>query len=370
MADYAEVADPKLRTALQQPTLNELRLRMPNMRGALEWCFTRGDAVVGARLAMSLGWFWALEGDNAEAIGWLTKALDEPQVDATTRARLLELNGIHTNVRGDVGSAQRLLTEAVDLWAQLDAEHMSVLALMYLGITHRWTGDLERAAAAQDRAIELARAAGDDWSLAWALLWRAGTAGDQADESSAAELLNESRARAESAADPCILGWIIKDQCDAALRRGETDRGLALINEAIGILEPTGWTEGLAAALTAIGRALLAEGRPDEALLHHRRALRTATELGQPYGIAEALEGAAEALAAVDELVSAVELLGAATAVRSRMGAAKRAWHRGRDLDAFGAVLRRSVGTGAYDQAFERGRRTSPTEVVAGFDSP
>ena len=93
MADYAAAADPKLRTALQQPTLEQLRLRMPNMRAALQWCFTSGDAVVGARLAASLGWFWALEDDTADAIDWLTRALDEPGVDAATRGAAPRAHG-------------------------------------------------------------------------------------------------------------------------------------------------------------------------------------------------------------------------------------------------------------------------------------
>lgn len=107
---------------------------------------------------------------------------------------------------------------------------------------------------------------------------------------------------------PCILGWIVKDLADAALRTGEIDRALGLLNEAIVILEATGWNEGLAAALTAVGRALRAKGRLHEAGVHHGRALRTATELGQPYAIAEALEGMAKTVAASDDPERAVEL--------------------------------------------------------------
>ena len=273
-------------------------------------------------------------------------------------------------MRGDVELGRCLLGEAVDLWEKLDLPERSVFALMYLGVTRRWCGDAKGAAAAQDLAIDRARAAGDDWGLAWSLQWRAGTAADEGDEPSVAELLTESRARAEVAGDPSILGVILKGLCDAALRCGEIDRGLGLINEAVDILQGTGWATALAAVRTAAGRALSAEGRHDEALLHHQRALQAATEAGHPFATADALEGTAEALAATDELIRAVEVLGAAAAVRARMDASKQTIPRRQDLDALGAVIRRSVGNDAYDRAFERGRHISPTEVVASLQSP
>lgn len=102
------------------------------------------------------------------------------------------------------------------------------------------------------------------------------------------ELLESSRRQAVRTGDPYLLGWIVKDIADAALRVGKVDDALGLIEESIDILEPTGWKQGLAAALTEVGRALVAEDRVTEAVVHHRRALRIATDLGQPYAIADA----------------------------------------------------------------------------------
>ena len=79
---------------------------MPNVRAALEWCFSTGNRALGAQLAASLGWYWAVEGENAEAVGWLTRALDVGDVDAPTKARLFELAGIHVGVL-DVAEARR-----------------------------------------------------------------------------------------------------------------------------------------------------------------------------------------------------------------------------------------------------------------------
>jgi predicted ATPase/DNA-binding SARP family transcriptional activator len=366
MTAYAIAADARLRGPEQQPTLARLRLQMPNMRAVLEWCWSTGDRALGAQLAASLGWYWALEGENREAVEWLTRALDVVDIDAPTRTRLLELSGIHVGVL-DVAAARALLEEAVASWRELGTPEHGVLSLVYVGMNERWLGDLESAAEKQDEAIALARSGNDDWGLAWALVWRAVTSVDQGDEARAVELLESSRRHAERTGDPCLLGWIMKDIADAALRVGKVDDALGLIEEAIAILEPTGWNQGLAAALTEVGRALVAEGRVAEAAVHHRRALRTATDLGQPNAIAEALEGMAEASAAAGDDRHAAELCGTAAVVRARMSAPKRSLQSRRSLDTLVARLRDSLGERDYSRAVARGERSAPTEVIARY---
>ena len=196
MTTYATAADARLRGPEQQPTLARLRVQMPNMRAALEWCWSTGDRALGAQLAASLGWYWAVEGENQEAVGWLTRALDVAEVDAPSKARLLELTGIHVGVL-DVAEARALLQRAVTSWRELGTPEHGVLSLVYLGMNERWLGDLESAAARQDEAIAFAKRRNDNWSLAWALLWRAITSADQGDEARAVALLELSRRHAE-----------------------------------------------------------------------------------------------------------------------------------------------------------------------------
>ena len=244
-----------------------------------------------------------------------------------------------------------------------------MLALVYLGMNERWLGDLTSAAARQDEAIALAESRNDDWGLAWALLWRAVTGVDEGDEAGAVELLESSRRHAERTGDPCLLGWIVKDLAGAALRASKVDDAVGLIEESIDILEPTGWHQGLAAALTEVGRALVAKDRVDEAVVHQRRALRIATDLGQPNAIAEALEALAEVSAASGDDRHAAELVGSAVFVRARMSAPKRSLPSGRALETLAARLRDSLGERDYSLAFGRGQRVAPTEVMARYDA-
>jgi hypothetical protein len=140
-------------------------------------------------------------------------------------------------VLGNVAEAQRLLQESTGLWRDAGAPERSVVGLIYLGVTHRWFERLGPAAAIQDEAISLARKSGDDWGLAWSLLWRAGTAADDGDEVCMAALLDESRERAEKAGDrassvgssrtsptpPCALGRSI-ERSGCSTRRSSSSR--------------------------------------------------------------------------------------------------------------------------------------------------
>jgi predicted ATPase/DNA-binding SARP family transcriptional activator len=364
MAAWVCAVEPDLRGPDQEATVAQLRIHKPNLRAALEWCWSRGDRVLGARLAASLGWYWALEGDNQEGMAWLTRALEVPGVDGPTTARLLELTGIHTGIF-DVDRARALLQRSVDTWCELGLPERSVVARIYLGLDERWLGELSSAAARQDEAIALAESAGDEWGLAWSLLWRASTSTDQGDDDRAWELLEASRRHAEHVGDPRVLGWIIKDVAAAALRAGQVADALTLVDESIAILEPTGWNEGLAAALTEVGRALVAAGRVEEADAHLQRALRTATDLGHPHAIATALEAMAEATSAGGDDRHAVELLGSAAAVRARMTAPKHSAEAGKVLEELAARLRDSLGEDEHARAFARGEQLAPTEVIA-----
>ena len=344
-----------------------MRLQVPNMRASLNWSF-RYAAPQAVRLVRSLGWFWSLEQANREALRWLHEALAVPNLGDDTRAELLEALGLHSLVVGDVADAQDAFQRASDSWNRLGAPERGITALAYLGVTHRWFGELDVAAATQDRAIDLAREHHDDWALALALLHRVGTAADQDDHRLVASLLEECRAPAQRTGDPGALGWILKERSDAALRSGDLDHALRLIDQAVATFETISSNEGLAVTLTALGRALMVRDRISESLDAHLRALRRATEISVPYAIEEALDGLAEATAAAGDHRRAAELLGTASLVRTQMDPAAKVSHYHDRIEALTASLRQHLGDDVFDVAFASGQDVAPTDVVATAD--
>jgi predicted ATPase/DNA-binding SARP family transcriptional activator len=361
LAERCEDADPRLRGADQQTTLRGLRREVPNVRATLEWALSSGDWSVGVRLVCSLAWFWALEAASEEAIRWLRQARSTPGLDTATSARLLEGLGVHTQLLGDVLAAQRAFEGSVELWRQEGAPERGLIALIYLGVTQMLLGDVDEAAATQDHAVTLARDHRDDWAHAWSLVWRARTAEASGDDDRALAMLDESRALAGQAGDPRMIGWITKELAHHALRRGDVRRAEELARRAVALNEATAWNEGLVASLTELGRALTVGGQPSIALGEHRRALQTAIELGQPYAIADALEGLAEAVAAHGDLRHAATLLGAVAATRNQMGIGLTGTPSGNHpVTELEASLREQLGHQSFTAAFVDGQRPSP----------
>jgi hypothetical protein len=279
-AECVAAADSKLRGPEQQAAPAQLRRQVPNLRARAGVVLHGRRPRARARLAASLAWFWALVGDNQETNPWLHKALGAPGIDVETRAQLLERAGIHTLVLGNVAEAQRLLQESTGLWRDAGAPERSVVGLIYLGVTHRWFECLGPAAAIQDESISLARKSGDDWGLAWSLLWRAGTAADDGDEVCVPKLLashgNVPRRPATRASSvgssrtsrtpPCARGRSI-ERSGCSTSRSSSSR-------------PQDGTKGWRPLSPRWGGPCGRRGALHEAGVHHGRALRTATELG------------------------------------------------------------------------------------------
>jgi tetratricopeptide (TPR) repeat protein len=233
-----------------------------------------------------------------------------------------------------------------------------------VGVAQRWQGRVDEAAATQDEAIELARQAEDDWVLAWSLVWRAQTAVGQSRLHDAEMILDEARDLAARIGDRRVLARVIHELGCVALQAGDAARALELGSSAVAA-HPTTPNAGLAASDVAVGRALVALGRAEDAIEHHRRALRTATELGHALLTREALEGAGLALAAAQRHRAAAEVLGSAAALRQRTGFDISATVGGRAAEELVASLRDVLGPDEFDDAFHGGEVRPPHELVS-----
>jgi tetratricopeptide (TPR) repeat protein len=368
-AAYCEANETQHRSVDPQTARDRLRAELPNLRAALEWSFASGDPTIGVRIACSMVWFWGWIGANEEANRWLHRALDTTGLDDQRRARLLEGVAMNAFAVGDLAAGQGAAQEAARLWGDAGLPQRSFAELIYRGLSERWRGGLDSAAATHDRAIAIARETRDDWGLAVALYWRAATAADKHDNSLAVILLDEALALAETAGDRRAVGSILHQLGRIALRSGDADRALDLGRQALAIHEAIGWNEGVGAALDAVGRALVGQGRPVEAQAAHRRSLRVAAELGKPRTVTKAIEGLAGALAASGDPEAAAEVLGSAAALRSRSGVPVNASQR-RVADDLEARVRDRLGDDTFETAFVRGQALAPSDLMAGRDGP
>jgi len=209
----AERAAPELFGADQRIWFDRLERDVDNIRAALDWTSAEaGRTELGLQLASALWWFWIARGYVRSVSERLTAMLAQTEAGTSTRTRATALfaGGALLYLQADTNSARILLQESVALWRQLgdptglawsqwalalNARHREPAiaqeaaeeslarfrepvavrpgvphALWLLGSLARTQGDYARADTLFNECLSAARAVGDPWSAAMALL--------------------------------------------------------------------------------------------------------------------------------------------------------------------------------------------------------
>jgi predicted ATPase/DNA-binding SARP family transcriptional activator len=168
--ELAETADAGLRGPDEADWRTALDEEFANLRAAHSWCLDH-DPELAVRLAGSLYRF-AWSGAPSEVATWAEQAvsrfseLSHPRIPAAYAAAALG-----RALRGDLLGARTLAEAGI---AKAAGDPITArLAWEALGDIQTWLGDFEGAVPIFDRAVELARKAGDDHQAAISLLDRA-----------------------------------------------------------------------------------------------------------------------------------------------------------------------------------------------------
>jgi predicted ATPase/transcriptional regulator with XRE-family HTH domain len=260
--------------------LDRVRHDLENYRAAMAWLIERGRPDEAAEIALALKYFWLIRGHVAEGLRWYKYILSEPSLSPA-------------------GESKALAGAAVMWFAQ---------------------GEVERARRALDRAIALARAAGDMAIVAQAEytsghVERAGGEIDLARDRFTSSL-NGFRAMNASA----DAGKTLTGMAALALTTGEDAEAERLLDESayeLGDNAPWFLSFGLWI------RAILAvrHGHADEALRWVRESLVRIRELNDKFAFVYALVPLAAAAVLKGNHAWAARILGVRDAVAERTGA-------------------------------------------------
>ena len=402
LLDLAGRAD--LDGADQSAWLDLLEADHGNFRAGLEWALGARQADSALALAGGLAAFWAMRGHAGEGRRWAGAALSAAAAHADPRARATALDGAAqlAFAHGDFPAQQDYLRESLDIWRKLGNPARVAECLSDLGVAAHIRGEPGTARSLLDEALESARLAGDQRQTAMALNGL-GRLALQDDPARAAARFEEGLACIRQAGDlrrtTIILGNLavaVRNQGRLIPARARMEEQLACARE-LGDRKLTGWAlTNLGIAATEVGDLAAARALQDEALClageigdrrletyalansalacqadgdypaaraFHRRSLRLAQALGEPGIIAENLEELASVEAAEDNSVLAACLLGAAQALRERLGEPL----PGPDLprhDQLTADVRQALGDEHYQAAWDKGRSMPEQEIV------
>jgi predicted ATPase/DNA-binding transcriptional LysR family regulator len=221
MLGVAQQARPFARGPEEKPTLDRLALELDNFRAALAFALDASDARLGLTLAEALEPFWIRGMHQREAVRWL-----EP---------LLELDG-------DMDPA--VLAGALTLAGRSAIE----------------AGDVDLAEPWFRAGLELARTAGDEMRLAWALHGLGHLLAEQGSWPEAQVLLEESMELFLRLGEHAPAGGRMTYLAYYAAREGDLDRAEKLLEGAVEQYGLAGDLAGVASSIHSLGDLALDRG--------------------------------------------------------------------------------------------------------------
>jgi len=320
----AEDAEPKLRLTEQSIWVERLAVEHDNLRTALDWGLTTGNAEAALRLSGALAWFWWLRGFHDEGRHWAARALDAAPERSAARLKALYGAGWLAHQQRDSATAQALLDESLSIAREMADRWSEAWVLHLLGRMAYFENEPLRTRALADESLAVAEELGDDWLIAWALH---------------------------------LLGL-------AAYITSEYPTARAYYAQSLEIRQKIGYQEGIAILLHLLGIAAFREGDYVQALDRFRQALAEIHQLGAPWHLSQVFPLFSGLAATQSQPERAVRLAGA-TAVLSE------AYHTppipmAEALLAEGLeCARRELDGAAYATAWEHGRRMSLDESIA-----
>lgn len=325
--ELAELAEPELRRRNSATWMTQLEFEIDNLRAALEWSLTDGQAVLGLRLAAVLRDFWVMSSRFTEGQRWTQQAL----------ARSNEaLPGLRA----------RLLT-----------------AVGYLMFT---STDPLRGKAYLEEAVTLAREGDDRQTLAWALTFLGSASiGLESEFETALEAAEEGLLLFQNLEHGPGMAQVLNIMGELMRTNGDIDRAQAAYEECLRLVRETGEVRRESMILGNLG--FIAHRRGDLGLAEaiFKEAFIKALELGyDKYLIISQFVNLAGIMAASGELKKATLLFGAAEALLEPMGAGMQPGNQ-REYENALAVIRSQIDDSTLTAWWREGRSLTLEQVVA-----
>jgi predicted ATPase/class 3 adenylate cyclase len=363
--ELAEQAEPGLWAAQTDVWLPRLDPEETNFRAALSWAIARGDAELAVRLAGSLFPFWEIRARQGEARVWLSRALAlDGAVPPSCRAKALVAAGRATAWHGDMRRAIALLEEAVELSQQLGDLEGVGRCLGFIGHSLLFTGDTERAAAVLDEAVALARNTGNPHGVARAIYNSAFVAVEQGDFDRACELFGEAAQISRSEGTTLQEAMCLAHLGYACALAGEYERAADLLDEGAALFTELGETTWTQVAFRYQGLLALLDGRINEAESLLRTSLMEGREQAPQWEVAYWTEELAAVATAKGEILRAAKLWGATDALFEKLGLAILEENR-QVRERFRDEARESPDSDSRKEAWEQGRAMTLDQAVA-----
>jgi predicted ATPase len=293
-----------------------------NFRAALEWLGGSGEAEWALRLGAALFRFWERREYFAEGRDWLGKMLTLPGAARTkARARAFFAAGVLAGEQGDYASAESLIGESLAIARELGDRRAIAVSLNALGAYTRDRGDLALSRSLFEESLSIWREVGDSKLLARALSNLANVLKLQEEYTQAHSLYEQCLSIFRAIGDIAGTAWSLTYQGDVAREQGDPTTAHSLYRESLTLFREVNEQYGMASTLADLGNLAREQRDYAEANSLYEQSLALFRDLGHKRGVARLLECFAGCAAANSQPQRALQLAGAAAALRQTIGA-------------------------------------------------
>jgi predicted ATPase len=336
-----------------------------NVRAALHWALERDDAETALRLTAALSWSWILHFRWAEARVFLERVLALPGSQARTAARATALVRAATigSVLGDLVTARAYIDDCLSICVEIGEEKVALDARGTGTLVRAFQGEFRAAKEEAEALLPIAERAGFTWAGIRSLEFLAQVAMSRGARAEAAARLDQAEQLARTAGDTWSLARVLAVHGDVERSIGEHTHAGGLYLESQALFAELGLGEDPTLEHN-LGYVALAAGEPAQARMHFARALTRFRRLGDSRGAAECLVGLAGLLAVAGMAQDAARLFGAGEAALEALGTQRYAWDMA-DYERWLAVARLGLDSTAFGTAWAEGRAWSLEQAIA-----
>jgi non-specific serine/threonine protein kinase len=338
----------------------------PNIRLALGWCLDSGEGQIGLRLARTVQFLWQARGYPSEGLAWLEPLLVVPGAEGPTPARAVCLlaAGRLATLLGKLEDARIFYTAGLPLARVIPDPWVQWLGPQNFAVHAMACGDLDTASRYLQEALSIASANDDHVDESISLASLSGIALYQDDYVRAQQLTENARSLAHAAGEDWAESFAVLRLGMLALLRGDYSTAKHDFEHALDLVRRDGDPNYIARAFEGLGLVAIAEGEHEAAFAHLAESLHNLDDMGNRPDIADCLESFAALAAAGSMTEEALQLAGAATAIRETIGAVQHPLRR--DLvERWLPAVRRGVPDAVYARNWEAGRELTIQEAIA-----
>jgi DNA-binding CsgD family transcriptional regulator/tetratricopeptide (TPR) repeat protein len=267
-------------------------------------------------------------------------------------------------MKGDNVAARSLAEEALALFREMGDQERVAWSLSTLGVLDTQEEKYASARARYDESLALHRKLRNKRGIAAALLRMAQLLFvAQGDQAALGSLLDEGLALNTELGEREGIANVNSLSAQLAFRRGDSSSARAQIEKSILLYREIGQRRVLAESLAILARIVLSQGERTEARALYDESLEIARELNHMWLIAACLEGQAGMAAEEGQLTWAVQLWGAADALRETIRVSIPLIER-LDNERSIASARTRLGEKDFAAAWEAGRAMTPEQAI------